>query len=110
LNENWIRYARDTGLELESLDGGMKLCIPGCYKRDLVKTKRNKMSDVLLVYLGDDEPDGDAFRVPSDADFRVLVRPELINYATGRRLKPLGELPALLQHWAQTRGDRHACT
>jgi trehalose-phosphatase len=100
----WAQQAHAAGLELQPFDGGLELRIPGRNKGDVVRTLHAELPDAPLAFLGDDHTDEDAFRVMTDGDLGVLVRPELRATAAALWLQPPAELLAFLRRWAEARG------
>lgn len=100
----WEPLAEAAGLAVHAFDGGLELRVPGWDKGRAVRFFRHTFFDTVLVYLGDDRTDEDAFRALGPAGIGVLVRGERRDSAARYRITPPGELLRLLTVWADALG------
>jgi len=88
------------GLRLVKFDGGVELRVARYTKATAVLSALNDAtSDSTAAYLGDDEPDEDAFRVLRPQDMAILVRAELRKTAADLWMKSLQEVSEFLDRW-----------
>ena len=111
----WAELAQITGLALHPFDGGLELRLPGFHKGLAVEALARENPQTVLVYVGDDLTDEDAFQALGPNDAGVLAgrpdRPSAARYA----LTPPEELLRFLSAWADAaairqpqRGRSHA--
>jgi trehalose-phosphatase len=97
----WAGLAREAGLALHPFDGGLELRLPGVHKGLAVDALARDNPQTVLVYVGDDLTDEDAFQALGPNDVGVLAgrpdRPSAARYA----LAPPEELLRFLSAWAQ---------
>ena len=95
----WAELAAATGLGLHIFDGGFELRIPGLDKGVAVHALAAENPGCIMVYLGDDITDEDAFAALGKNDLPTLVRKEW--RPTGARywLKPPEDLLSFLAAW-----------
>lgn len=97
----WSRLAREAGLAAHPFDGGLELRPPDWDKGGAVRTLRRENPDAILVYLGDDRTDEDAFQALDASGLGVLVRAAPRPTAARYRITPPDELLRFLGLWAQ---------
>ncbi len=102
----WASLARESGLELRPFDGGLELRPSGWDKGRAIRALRRENPGAIVVYLGDDRTDEDAFRALGPSDAGVLVRANPRPTAAHYRITPPGELLRFLSHWAAATGNR----
>lgn len=101
------------GLRLVRFDGGVELRVARYTKATAVLgSLEDAASDSTAAYLGDDEPDEDAFKVLRPQDMAILVRTELRKTAADLWMNSLQEVNDFLDAWfaacAEGAGNRPA--
>ncbi len=88
------------GLRLVRFDGGIELRVARYTKATAVLSAlKDAASDSTAAYLGDDEPDEDAFRALRPHDIAILVRAELRKTAADLWMNSLQEVSEFLDRW-----------
>lgn len=88
------------GLRLVRFDGGVELRVARYTKATAVLgSLEDAASDSTAAYLGDDEPDEDAFKVLRPQDMAILVRTELRKTAADLWMNSLQEVNDFLDAW-----------
>jgi len=96
----WSPLAKEKGLEIHEIDGGLELRVPGQTKGLAVNTiLAEEGPDAMAVYLGDDFTDEDAFAALAGKGHGILVRPEWRPTKAEYWLRPPEELITFLQDW-----------
>ena len=94
------REAGREGLRLVKFDGGVELRVARYTKATAVlSAMKDAAPDSTAAYLGDDEPDEDAFRVLRPQDMAILVRAELRKTAADLWMGSLQEVSDFLDRW-----------
>lgn len=88
--------ADDSGLELHAFDGGLELRLPGVNKGAAIETLLDEHPDALILYLGDDHTDEDAFAALQGRGIGILVRQQPRPTNAQYWIKPPQELLTLL--------------
>ena len=97
---DWSASLLKNRLRLYEFDGGIELSIPGKDKGDAVKTILSEMgSGGLVVYLGDDVTDEDAFKAIKGKGWGILVRDKFRPTAADLWIRPPEELLEFLSLW-----------
>jgi len=92
-----------TQLGLKEFDGGLELRVEGFTKADAVNTVLGEGGPgAVVVYMGDDLTDEDAFAALSGRGLPVLVRKEPRPTKAELWLRPPEELLAFLHKWLET--------
>ncbi|MEC4812164.1 MAG: trehalose-phosphatase [Scytonema sp. PMC 1069.18] len=98
--EHWRKLLEQTQLKIHPFDGGIELRALGKNKGTTVQTIiSNIQEESILVYLGDDLTDEDAFKAIKDKGMSILVREELRSTNAELWLKPPEELLEFLSNW-----------
>ncbi len=97
----WGKLAANTNLILRRFDGGFELRVPGLDKGVAVRSLAMENPESVLVYLGDDSTDEDAFAALPQTGLGVLARPRWRKTAAQFRLTPPGEVLAFLALWGR---------
>ena len=92
--------AEASGLELRPFDGGLELRLPGYDKGAAIRTLMAENPQALVVFLGDDLTDEDAFLALGEQGIGVLVRGERRPTAAKYWITPPQELLVLLGRFA----------
>jgi trehalose 6-phosphate phosphatase len=93
------------GLRLVKFDGGLELRVATYSKATAVlHTLEEATQNSLAAYLGDDEPDEDAFGALRAQDLGVLVRREFRDTAANLWVKPPEEVYEFLRAWLSACG------
>jgi trehalose-phosphatase len=88
------------GLRLVRFDGGFELRVEKYTKGTAVRSALEEAGeDSVAAYLGDDQPDEEAFSALRPQDLGVLVRHQLRETAADLWLKPPQELREFLEDW-----------
>lgn len=88
------------GLCLVRFDGGVELRVARYTKATAVLgALKDAASDSTAAYLGDDEPDEDAFKALREQDMAILVRPELRKTAADIWMNSMQEVSDFLDRW-----------
>jgi trehalose 6-phosphate phosphatase len=88
------------GLRLVRFDGGVELRVARYTKATAVLgALEDARQDSTAAYLGDDEPDEDAFKVLRPQDMAILVRPEPRKTAADLWMNSLQEVSDFLDQW-----------
>ncbi|MGH9573236.1 MAG: trehalose-phosphatase [Candidatus Acidiferrales bacterium] len=88
------------GLRLVRFDGGVELRVARYTKATAVLgSLEDATADSTAAYLGDDEPDEDAFKVLRPQDMAILVRTELRKTAADLWMNSLQEVSDFLDAW-----------
>jgi trehalose 6-phosphate phosphatase len=88
------------GLRLVNFDGGIELQVTAYTKATAVlRTLEEAPQNSVAAYLGDDEPDEEAFRALRAQDLGVLVRPDFRKTAADLWVKPPEEVNEFLGAW-----------
>jgi len=96
----WSPLVEHTGLAIHKIDGGLELRVPEQTKGHVVDTiLAEEGSDAMVVYLGDDFTDEDAFAALAGKGHGILVRPEWRPTKAEYWLRPPAELITFLQGW-----------
>jgi trehalose 6-phosphate phosphatase len=92
--------AEDNGLRLVKFDYGLELRV-ATYSRAtaVLRALEEANEDCVAAYLGNDEPDEDAFRALRAQDLGVLVRPEVRETAADIWVKPSDAVVEFLGAW-----------
>lgn len=101
IGPRWAELAKEAGLVLHSFDGGLELRPPGWDKGRAVRRLRRENPGAVLVYLGDDHTDEDAFEALGAGGLGVLVRADWRPTAARYRITPPEELRRFLRLWAE---------
>lgn len=108
---NWAGIAQSAGFEVHAFDGGLELRPPELNKGLTVRTLRRENPGAVMVCLGDDLTDEDAFTALDESGIGVLVRDRPRPTAARYRIRPLGDLLVFLRGWsdcaAAFANDRH---
>ncbi len=88
--------AEESGLELHAFDGGLELRLPGVNKGAAIETLLREHPDALIIYLGDDHTDEDAFLALKGRGIGILVRQQPRPTNALYWIKPPQELLTLL--------------
>lgn len=103
VRREWVRLAREGGLELHEFDGGMELRVAGTAKANAVQAVCEEAGSAAVVaYLGDDATDESAFEAVRGHGLAVLVRPDLRPTGADAWIRPPDELLAFLERWIET--------
>lgn len=96
----WRKAASAAGFEMHSFDGGVELRLPGNDKGEAVRVLAAENPGKVIVYLGDDRTDEDAFKALGEYGIGVLVRSRWRKTAATYRIRPPEELLLFLEAWA----------
>ena len=103
----WTPLLDEYRLGLLDFDGGLEIRAPGKTKGDAVNVILGESSaDAAVAYLGDDQPDEEAFRALNGKGLTVLVRPQSRLTAAQVWLQPPQELIRFLQDWLHASGGK----
>lgn len=106
LRDAWSALAENAAMTIRPFNGGVELRVGGWDKGVAVAEALETLDPDFAVYLGDDDTDEDAFRVIGAWGVGIRVGDPGETLATGR-LNPTS-VPAFLQDWASTRGERQS--
>jgi trehalose 6-phosphate phosphatase len=96
----WLPIADRARMTLQEFDGGVEIVVSGANKGDAVRELVAELDPAVPVaYLGDDQPDEEAFSVLKNRGLCVLVRPEWRETAADVWLRPPQELVRFLFQW-----------
>jgi len=95
----WSELAARGCLELHPFNGGLELRLPGLHKGLAVQTLAMEEPGAVMVFLGDDLTDEDAFRALGSQGIGVLVRPEFRPTAADYWIRPPEDLLHFLAFW-----------
>ena len=101
----WISIAHRARMAIRDFDGGVEMISPRLTKGEAVRSLLMEIDpETPIAYLGDDEPDEDAFRALDHRGLRILVRPEWRETLADTWLRPPGELRQFLSAWIDACG------
>ena len=103
----WRKPAAAAGFALHAFDGGLELRLPGITKGEAVRVLAAENPDSVLVYLGDDLTDEDAFKALGEHGLGILVRARQRKTAASGRLCPPEELLLFLNAWPGKKDTHH---
>ncbi|GFK92571.1 Trehalose-6-phosphate phosphatase [Fundidesulfovibrio magnetotacticus] len=96
--------ADEAGFQLHAFDGGLELRLPGVDKGTAVKALLQENPGALVLYLGDDKTDEDAFRALEGRGIGVLVNERPRPSRAAYRIGAPQELLILLGRFAASLG------
>ena len=101
----WISIADRSRMAIQDFDGGIEMISPRFTKGSVVRALLAEIDPATPVaYLGDDEPDEDAFLALDHRGLRILVRSEWRETLADTWLRPPGELLQFLSAWLEACG------
>lgn len=95
----WRTPAAAAGFAVHDFDGGVELRLPGIDKGEAVRVLSAENPGSVIVYLGDDKTDEDAFNALGESGLGILVRARRRKTAASWRLRPPEELLLFLDAW-----------
>ncbi len=101
----WAPFAAKYGLALRDFNGGVELRVTGVDKGTaLLEMLRSEPDDCLIVYIGDDDTDEDAFKVVQGRGIGIRVGSYGMRTAASGRLPNCEAVQRFLQTWSQVAG------
>ncbi len=98
----WKPLIGDDGLDLLPFSGGIEAMAHGNHKGHAVRAVlADAPADSAIAYLGDAQPDEEAFREVRQRGIAVLVREQLRDTDASLWIRPPHELKRFLIHWCQ---------
>ncbi|WP_243438191.1 trehalose-phosphatase [Fundidesulfovibrio soli] len=96
LEPRLMELAGRAGFELHPFDGGLELRLPGASKATAIRSLLEEHPEALVIYLGDDRTDEDAFKALKGRGIGVLVSARPHASEASFWIRPPQELLALL--------------